>query len=143
MLAIRRILVPTDFSDAAGHALRYAIELASKLGSEIDLLHVWQLSAYASPISELAKSVEEDLTRELEGVVARYGAHGVVLRHHLRLGVPYVGIVEAANDLECDLIVMGTTGRTGLQHFLLGSVAERVVRTASCPVLTIRYGAKR
>jgi nucleotide-binding universal stress UspA family protein len=143
MLEIRRILVPTDFSDAAEHALRYALSLAAKLGAEIDLLHVWQLSVYASPSSDLAKGMEKDLSRDLEQLAGRYGAHGVVLRRHLRLGVPYLAIVEASRDLGADLIVMGTTGRTGLAHFVLGSVAERIVRTAECPVLTVRYPGAR
>jgi nucleotide-binding universal stress UspA family protein len=141
MLQIRRILVPTDFSDAADQALRYAVDLAGKLGAEVHLAHAWQLSAYASPSSDLAKGMERDLARDLEAVAQRYGAHGVVIQRHLRMGVPYVEIVEAAKDLGADMIVIGTTGKTGLEHFLLGSVAERIVRTSSVPVLTVRYKA--
>ncbi|AKF08506.1 universal stress protein [Sandaracinus amylolyticus] len=139
MLQIRRILVPTDFSDAAEQALRYAVDLATKLGAEIHLVHAWQLSAYASPTSDLAKGMERDLSRDLAAVAQRYGAHGVTVHRHLRMGVPYVEIVEAAKDLGCDLVVIGTTGKTGLEHFLLGSVAERIVRTSEQPVLTVRY----
>ena len=65
----------------------------------------------------------------------------VPLHRHLRVGIPYVEIVEAAKAIGADMIVMGTTGKTGLEHFLLGSVAERIVRTASCPVLTVRHKA--
>jgi nucleotide-binding universal stress UspA family protein len=139
MLQIRRILVPTDFSDAADNALRYAIDLASKVGAEVDLLHAWQLSAYASPASDLAKGMERDLSKDLEAIAQRYGAHGVTIHRHLRTGIPYVEIVEAAKQHGTDMIVMGTTGKTGLEHFLLGSVAERIVRTSECPVLTVRY----
>ena len=143
MLQIRRILVPTDFSDAADQALRYAIDLASKLGAEIHLVHAWQLSAYASPSSDLAKGMERDLAADLAALAQRYGAHGVVIHRSLRMGVPYVEITEAAKDLSCDLVVIGTTGKTGLEHFLLGSVAERIVRTSEVPVLTVRYTAKK
>jgi nucleotide-binding universal stress UspA family protein len=136
---IRSILVPTDFSEAADQALDYAIELAEKVGAKVTLLHVWQLSAYASPSSELAKGIEHDLSRDLEAVAAKKVARGVTIERALRCGVPYVEICEAATDLGADLIAMGTTGKTGLEHFLLGSVAERIVRTSKVPVLTVRH----
>ncbi len=139
MVEIRNILVPTDFSEAAGGALAYAVGLAAKLGSSVLLVHAWQLSAYASPSSELAKGMEGDLARDLEGAAKAHLGGSVKITRHLRLGVPYVEIVAAAKELRADLIVMGTTGKTGLEHFLLGSVAERIVRTAQCPVLTVRY----
>lgn len=143
MADITRILVPTDFSDAAENALRYAIDLARKVGAEIHVVHAWQLSAYAAPSSDLARGLERDFARDLDSQVQRFGGHGVKLERHLRLGVPYVEIVEAARAVGADLIVMGTTGKTGLEHFLLGSVAERIVRTATCPVLTVRYSTVR
>lgn len=139
MLDIRRIVVPVDFSEASERALRYAIDLAARLGAEIHLVHVWQLSAYASPASELARGMERDLARDLEQLAARHAGSGVLLHRHLRLGIPYVEICQAARELEADLIVMGTTGKTGLEHFLLGSVAERTVRSADVPVLTVRH----
>jgi len=138
-MQIRKILVPTDFSPAADAALRYAIDMARGLSAEIHLVHAWQLSAYASPSSDLAKGMERDLSRDLAQAAARVPAGEVALHQHLRLGIPYVEIVDAARDLGADLVVMGTTGKTGLEHFLLGSVAERVVRTAACPVLTVRH----
>lgn len=142
MLPIKKILVPTDFSDAAENALAYGLELAAKLGASVELVHAWQLSAYASPSSDLAKAMEHDLARDLDDAARRHVSHGVPLHRHLRLGIPYVEIVKAASELGCQLIVMGTTGKTGLEHFLLGSVAERIVRTAECPVLTVRYKAR-
>lgn len=139
-LDIKKLLVPHDFSDAAHHALEYAVQLASKLGACVVVVHAWQLSAYASPSSDLAKGMERDLSRDLTAAVKKGAMPGVKIEKQLRLGVPYVEIVEAAKDLGADMIVMGTTGKTGLEHFLLGSVAERIVRTATCPVLTIRHG---
>jgi len=140
---IRKLLVPHDFSDAADHALQYAVDLASKLGAEIVVVHAWQLSAYASPSSDLAKGLEKDLSRDLEKVVAKHLGAGVKIAYALRLGIPYVELCEAAKETGADMIVMGTTGKTGLEHFLLGSVAERIVRTAAVPVLTVRYTAPK
>ncbi len=139
MSDLRRLLCPIDFSDASEGALRYALDLAGKLGSELHLVHAFQLSAYAAPDSDLAKGFRHDLERDLDALIHRHAGRGVVLHRHLRMGVPYVEIVAAARDLEIDLIVMGTTGKTGLEHFLLGSVAERIVRSAECPVLTVRH----
>lgn len=139
---IRKLLVPHDFSDAADAALGYALDLASKLGAEIVVVHAWQLSAYASPSSDLAKGMEKDLARDLEQVVAKHASAGVPITRELRLGIPYVEICAAAKSTGADMIVMGTTGKTGLEHFLLGSVAERIVRTSTVPVLTVRHTAK-
>ena len=138
-LEIRHILVPTDFSDTADHALRYALELAGALGADVHLLHAWQLSAYASPNSELAVGMERDLRRDLDALAQRYVASGVVIHPQLRLGPPTGELLDAATELDCGVIVMGTSGRTGFEHFILGSVAEQVARHARCPVLTIRH----
>ena len=78
------------------------------------------------------------LAKELKEFVAALPLGNVAARTHLRLGVPYTEVVAAANELGSDLIVMGTTGKTGLEHFLVGSVAERVVRSAAVPVVTVR-----
>lgn len=136
---IRKLLVPHDFSDAADGALRYAVDLAAQLGASIVVVHAWQLSAYASPSSDLAKGMERDLARDLEKVVAKHASAGVAIAQELRLGIPYVEICASAKAADADVIVMGTTGKTGIEHFLLGSVAERVVRTSTVPVLTVRH----
>jgi universal stress protein A len=142
MPTIRKILVPVDFSDASKGAATYAVELAGQLAAgdasvSVDALHAWQLAGFATPTSELAKDTERQLHAELEAFVGALGAR-VPVRTHLRLGVPYQEIVQAAKDYESDLVIMGTTGKTGLEHFLVGSVAERVVRAAPVPVLTVR-----
>ena len=143
MPTIHKILVPVDFSEASNNAAQYAISLASQLSggpapASIDFVHAWQLAGYATPSSELAQDTEKQLKKELNEFVQRLGAGKVAVRSHLRLGVPYQEVVAAAADLASDLIVMGTTGKTGLEHFLVGSVAERVVRGASVPVVTVR-----
>lgn len=140
MPRIQKILVPIDFSDACERAAAYAIDLATQLQSSasIDFVHAWQLAGYATPSSELAKDTERQLREEVDAFVKKITPAGVVSRSHLRLGVPYQEVVNAAAELGSDLIVMGTTGKTGLEHFLVGSVAERVVRSASVPVVTVR-----
>jgi universal stress protein A len=146
MPTIRKILVPVDFSDASRSAASYAIELAEQLAAgdasvSVDALHAWQLAGFATPTSELAKDTERQLRAELDGFLGELGAK-VPVRSHLRLGVPYQEIVQAAKEYESDLVIMGTTGKTGLEHFLIGSVAERVVRAAPVPVLTVRLPAR-
>jgi nucleotide-binding universal stress UspA family protein len=145
MKAIRSILVPTDFSDCARHALAEAVGFARHFGAELTLLHIYQLPAvtYSEPLlaygGELVQSIEmqanaslDALRREVEPQLER--------RVHTKtlLGTPYAGIVEEAGASHHDLIVMATHGHTGLKHLLLGSVAERVVQLAPCPVLTVR-----
>jgi nucleotide-binding universal stress UspA family protein len=143
MPVIRKILVPVDFSDASRNAAQYALELAVQLSAgqtpaSVDFLHAWQLAGFATPSSELAKDTERQLRDELDKFVADL-APKVHVRNHLRLGIPYQEVVQAASDYESDLIIMGTTGKSGLEHFLVGSVAERVVRGAPVPVVTVRF----
>jgi nucleotide-binding universal stress UspA family protein len=139
MTPIHRIVCPIDFSPASANALRVALDYARAFKAEIHAVHAYQLSAYASPNSDLARDLEEQIRKEVETFLATIETHGVPVKMALRLGVPYVEIVEAARELNAELVVMGTTGKTGLQHLLLGSVAERVVRTADVPVLSVRY----
>lgn len=139
MTPIHRIVCPIDFSPASANALRVAIDYARAFKAEIHAVHAYQLSAYASPNSDLARDLEVQTREEVEAFLATIETFGVPVKTALRLGVPYVEIVEAARELNAELVVMGTTGKTGLQHLLLGSVAERVVRTADVPVLSVRY----
>ena len=146
MINIKRILFPTDFSENSKHALRYACELAHQFQAELHVLSVVQDIALVLPESgamyslppinmdEAVKSAEE----ALRGVIPPDWAkeHTVVLT--ACTGAPFLEILRYAKEKEVDLIVLGTHGRTGLSHVLLGSVAERVVRSAPCPVLTVR-----
>jgi nucleotide-binding universal stress UspA family protein len=139
--SIHRILCPVDFSPASAKALNVAIDYARAFKAEVHAIHVYQLSAYASPSSDLARDLEAQVRGELDKFIAGFTSHGVPIKTGLRMGVPYAEIVDAARDAGAELIVMGTTGKTGIQHLLLGSVAERVVRTAEVPVLSVRYQA--
>lgn len=148
MAQIRKILVPVDFSESSRAALDYAVDVARKFGATIDLLHVWQAPTFiptaslpeaptvdANLVDLVRKNAEEATARALAD--AR-GRELPVRDAHCEPGVPARGIVEFANADGYDLIVLGTHGRTGLSHAVMGSVAEKVVRHAECPVLTVR-----
>jgi glycine betaine transporter len=139
---IRTILVPTDFSDYSERALSYAEVLGKNVGARIVLLHV--IDALSFVVTESLQW--EDIYRRLrasakpllEGQVRKTEKKGLPAAYDLVQGAPYDQIVKKAGEIGADLIVMGTHGRTGMSHLLLGSVAERVVRLAPCPVLTVR-----
>jgi nucleotide-binding universal stress UspA family protein len=146
MVEIRSILAPTDFSAHAEHAVRYACGLAARLGAELHLLHVLSEILPAGPdplmmpvmppeyFEESEQRSHEHLGRLLDPA---WGSPRSFIPA-VRWGGPVETIVAYADELKVDLIVIATHGRTGLSHALLGSVAERIVREAPCPVLTIR-----
>jgi len=138
------ILVPTDFSSPADAALRYAVELASRVGSKVIVLHAFVPSvlpildgAIIPTASELAEEVSI-AEKRLAELAVRFARTGMVLETKAVQGAAVEEILRVTQAQACDLIVMGTHGRTGLARIALGSVAERVVRAAPVPVLTIR-----
>ncbi len=138
----RHILVPHDFSDTADHALSFAIELATKLGAKVTIVHAYEVPSYGYPdgvalTPEVAVGIRKAADHALEGVAARFRRPGLELQAILRQGPAWSEIKDCAREAQADLVVMGTHGRHGLARALLGSVAEKVVRTAPCPVLTI------
>jgi nucleotide-binding universal stress UspA family protein len=140
--SVRRILVPVDFSASAGEALRFAHSLASALGASIEVLHVMDpsgtmLDRVADRPSGGDPAAAEALLSEF---VAAVEPGPVPVATRIAQGEPHDRIVSLASDDNFDLIVMGTQGRTGRPQALVGSVAESVVRTSSCPVLTVRGG---
>ncbi len=143
MSTVRRLLCPIDFSGPSDAALTYASQLANQLGAELHVLHTWQLSAYASPASDLAKDTERSLVKDMESAIARMCPPGTKVQKHLRLGPAAETIVATARELSIDHIVMGTNGKTGIERLLVGSVAEEVVRSADVPVTTVRSKPKR
>jgi nucleotide-binding universal stress UspA family protein len=142
--AAKRIVCPTDFSAAAANAERHAVGLAKALGAELVLLHVaseaplWRESVGSAEVRKIFESQRRWVADTLAERAGALGADGVKARGLVKVGVPWEEIVAAAADEHADMIVMGTEGRTGLDRLLLGSVAERVVRRAPCPVLTVR-----
>jgi nucleotide-binding universal stress UspA family protein len=143
MTGFTRILVPTDFGASADRALHVAVELCDKLGASLTLLHVCELPMYAystlasvpgdflMPISEAA---QQDFEAALVALRLRVPAAKGILRN----GVPWEVILAAIDETRADLVVMGTHGRRGIAHILLGSVAEKTVRLSPVPVLTCR-----
>lgn len=146
MLPIRRILFPTDFSEHADHAWGYALRFAQEFGAELHLLHVLapppRLSeAYAVSFDpeKMLQAQHSEANGALDRQVEAAKDRGLIFRREVRVGLDFREILDYATKHEIDLIVMATHGRTGLAHVLLGSVAEKVVRRASCPVLTIKH----
>jgi nucleotide-binding universal stress UspA family protein len=136
----KRILVPTDFGEPAEHALDIAIELATKFGASITLLHAYQLVlpvAYAEAFTWPTEEIEKEARKTLDAHLVRAKARYSDCEAMLKPGTAAVEIVSVANQLKADLIVMGTHGRRGPSRLMLGSVADRVLRTASAPVLTV------
>lgn len=147
MTRFRSILVPTDFSEHAEAALDRAVALARTSQGVLHLLHAYEMPLgtippYGVAIPEsVLMGVRDAAARRLEQAGARAEAAGVRCERHLMQSSPSSAIAESARTLGVDLVVMGTRGNTGLKHVLLGSVAERAVRTAPCPVLTLKAGA--
>ncbi|MCS6913370.1 MAG: universal stress protein [Myxococcales bacterium] len=149
-LPIRKILVPTDFSACADQALEYGLGLARTLGASIELCHCapapdYHVPALVSPAMRVAATdlvaqlaqMQHAAQQELQQRVERHRGEGVPLSWCTLEGVPDESICQHARQSGCDLIVLGSHGRRGLSRVLLGSIAERVVRFAPCPVLVV------
>ena len=147
MIRLSRILLPTDFSKYAGEATKYACAFAEKFDAELHLLHVRETHlsstpefaaglALPTPVKENPAACERALLDVLDSAWAQ--ARRSKITRSVADGTPFVEIVRYAREHSMDLIVLGTHGRSGLAHVLMGSVAERVVRKAPCPVLTVR-----
>lgn len=148
MILLRKILVATDFSEPSDAALAYGQELARTFGAQLLLAHVvddvsaraYGPDGFLVADPALQRDVEAAALHRLEGLISgedreMLRAEPVILTSH----VPASALVQYASTRAIDLIVMGTHGRSGISHLLMGSVAERVVRTAPCPVLTVRH----
>jgi universal stress protein A len=146
MIALRHVLVPTDFSATSDSALRYGKALAGAFEATLHVVHIieepygqpWAVEAYGFSLAALQEEWIKDARGRLAAALTddeRQKLHAVTTTV---LGHPVMEILRYANDNAIDLIVMGTHGRGPLGHVVLGSVAERVVRKAPCPVLTVR-----
>ena len=143
---IETILCPVDFSASSEEAARYAVMLAEAVGAaKLYFLHAHQRIVYPAPViggsyidPDTLTAIEDHLRRQLTGLVGRHSAHKVEVEGELREGPPHPTIVDYAKEIGADMIVMSTHGRTGIGHLLLGSVAEKVVRTSPIPVCTVR-----
>jgi nucleotide-binding universal stress UspA family protein len=148
MIALKKILVATDFSEPSDAALAYGRELARTFGASLTVLHIadniltraYGVEGVVLADRDLQRDIETSAQRQVDALLFEedrraLGAVGLVLTSNS----PSAAIVTHARDTGADLIVMGTHGRGAVAHLLMGSVAERVVRTAPCPVLTVRH----
>jgi nucleotide-binding universal stress UspA family protein len=143
-MTIHHVLVPIDFSPYAEQALDYAIALAQRLQARVTLLHVIEpplvagadMGAWPSPA--FVDELEVAITSDMESYLTRVTSAGLAGEMTVVHGVPFQEILDTAKARQVDLIIMGTHGRTGLSHVLSGSVTEKVVRLAPCPVLIAR-----
>jgi nucleotide-binding universal stress UspA family protein len=141
-MEIRQILAPTDFSECSKQAVACAYELAQTFGAKLLLLHVvepldYPMRSYPHLVTIMRDYSERQAHVDLAQMVPKAQDVKVEVTRWVIVGPPYCKTVEVAEADKVDLIVMATHGRTGLSHLVMGSVAERVVRTAPCPVLTI------
>ena len=145
MVNIKNILCPIDYSVYSEMALKYAIEFAEKYQAKLYLVHVLDIRVYDINDPDLynVNIVDEETINKLrerllkcvnEDTKSKISVEAIIIQ-----GVPFAEIISTAKERKIDLIVLGTHGRTGLSHALMGSVAEKVVRKAPCPVLTIRH----
>ncbi|TWT57668.1 hypothetical protein KOR42_10310 [Thalassoglobus neptunius] len=146
MINLKKILIPTDFSEFSQHAIRYGCEFARKFEAKVHLINVVEdlypivpepgMATALSPpyFQELAESSR----RAIESLPASEMAKGVDIERVVVTGTPFLEIIRYAKEQDIDMIVIGTHGRSGLVQALMGSVAEKVVRKATCPVLTVR-----
>lgn len=139
-LAIQRILFATDFSNSARHAQQYAVALAESFGATLHALHVVSEEAFVPSPEVQHRWLETEIDRakkQLNVDVGGIQVAGQAVVQATQTGHPVQQVIKYAAEHEIDLIVLGTHGRTGVSHLLIGSVAEKVVRLARCPVLTV------
>lgn len=144
MADLKRILVPTDFTDTSDRALDWALNLAGRLGGAVTVMHAYEIPVIGFPdgaiiaTPEIAGRIAEASRAALDTAVAKRRGGPVPIDGVIREGVAWEAINALADELDADMVVIGTHGRRGLSRALLGSVAENVVRTAHRPVVTIR-----
>ena len=144
MIRLQRILLPTDFSEFSAEARKYACALAEQFEAELHLLHVVDEVSVVAPEyggvnwRDFLDEMQTAARQQLNSVLDPEWKAGRQVVEDVRRGTPFLEIVRYAKENDIDLIVLGTHGRSGLAHVLIGSVAERVVRSGPCPVLTVR-----
>jgi nucleotide-binding universal stress UspA family protein len=146
MITLNKVLVATDFSDVAGAALTYGSELAKRFGARLHVVHIAEnafmlnvgAAGYVADVTEIQREIDEEARRQIDSCTA-----GIEPRPTTAVisagSSPAFGIVDYAKEHDIDLVVIGTHGRGGVTRMILGSVAEKVVRMAPCPVLTVHH----
>ena len=145
----RKILCAVDFSEFTDETMEYAVDIAKKFQSELHLLHVIPNINYFTPYESfltpenlvaIERNIESEVEKDFEKIMQKIDVQATKV---VKSGVIFAEIIDYAKAESIDLIVMGTHGRSAIEHMLMGSVAEKVVRKANCPVLTIRPKAKQ
>lgn len=146
MIIVKNILLPTDFSPCAKHALQYALSLATLFKAKLHILYVvpkMNVSISAGgvmyPVFKVYEDMEEKAKKKMHHLIPKRFLEQIEINNIIVRGTPYVEIIKVAKKQNIDLITIATHGRTGISHTLMGSTAERVVRKAPCPVLTIKH----
>ena len=147
MNRLNKILVPVDFSESSRMALDWAMLLADKLRAKVILLHAMEISAAIAESAEpyfhldddVVKRVKMGAARRLQAFAQKYDEKKILVAPCITEGKPFLEIIKFAKSYNVDLIVMGTHGHMGDSHILIGSAAEKVVRKAPCPVLTVKH----
>lgn len=148
-MQIKTILFPTDFSQGARAAMDHAVSFARQYNSKLILLYViqdisiaeWYIPSSLS-VADLVEDMQKSAWKEMDKWAAEVSGQVKEVEKMVVRGVPFVEIIKTAKEKNADLIVIGTHGRTGIDHMLFGSTAEKVVRKAPCPVLTARIAGK-
>ena len=148
-LDIKKILVPIDFSDYSKSALKYAVNFSKNNKAEMILIYVVEPVIYPPDFSmgqiaipSVNAEWDERAKQELDKLAKEHIPQGVQVKTIIKTGKPFLEIIETASEMDVDLIIIATHGRTGIEHILFGSTAEKVVRKAPCPVLTLREPIK-
>jgi nucleotide-binding universal stress UspA family protein len=146
MFKITKILYPTDFSEASLEARKYAISLAKSTQAKLILMHVVNQKLYSEGLSlarvsapeSLGKELADEASRQLKMLIPAEDRQGLDWEMTIRSGNPSQEVIRYAKENSVDMIVIGTAGRSGVEHMMFGSVAEKVVRGAHCPVLSVK-----
>lgn len=144
-LKISKILVPVDFSEYSKMALDYAVQFSKKFNSELILVYVIEPIVYPSdfglgqiPINQVDFEIQSKAEEELRKLIEEKIPTDIKASYTVRTGKPFLEIINAAQENDCDLIIIATHGHTGIEHILFGSTAEKVVRKSTIPVLIVR-----
>jgi nucleotide-binding universal stress UspA family protein len=143
MITLKKILCPIDHSDCSKEALRYAVSFAMKDEAKLYLLHVIDIRSFDESIDAMSKQIPDDetlnqLKTKLLDCIPEEIRSGMDVEAIVVQGIPFAEIISTARKENIDMIVIGSHGRTGIAHIMLGSVSEKVIRKAPCPVLTVR-----
>ncbi len=149
MEMIKRVLVPIDFSDYSKNALRYSIDFVKKFGAKIYMIYVVEPAIYPADFSmgqvaipAMNVDMQDRAKEELDLLAKKEIDADIEVETIIKNGNPFIEIVETAGEIDADLIIIATHGHTGVEHLLFGSTAEKVVRKAPCPVLSLREPIK-